>query len=220
MVPKVLQYLNQFMSLPLEVTTITVQVQACLGSSIIACQCASHRIICFSSAVHFKQWSYYRRPVFPSREGRMMKDGERKSEKWEMRISAEVGESCLWCVLAALYSWEGWQNKPLTMVMESVRDGSSWHVARFWSNPFYMLHTAETVALHLSALHTNSPHTFQLTLFRYSLLAESFHDKSTMCVHNIWSSALKTQTTAMKCFINVSIFVKNKWQMYCTKTFL
>ncbi len=164
--PKVLQNLNQFMSLPLEVTTITATAQACLGSSIIACQYVSHMIICFSSAVHFKQWYYYRRPVFPSHEGRLTEDGERKSKKWEMRISADDSESCRWCVLAALYSWEGWQNKPLAMVMESVWDGSSWHVARSWSNRFYMPRTAETLALHLSALHTNGPYTFQVTLFR------------------------------------------------------
>lgn len=156
--PKVLQNLNQLISLPLEVTTITVEVQACLRSSIIACEYAFHTFIYFSSAVHLKQWS--ERPVFPSCEGRMMKDRERRSEKWEMRISAEDSESCWWCVLAALFSWEGWQNEPLAMVMESVWDGSSWHVAKTWSNRFYTLHTAETQTLHLSALHTNGPYTF------------------------------------------------------------
>lgn len=93
MMPKVLQYLNHFMSLPLEATTITAEVQACLGSSIIACQYASHRIICFLSAVHFKQWSYYRRPVFPSHEGRMTKDGARNG-RWEsvLRIVNHAGD--------------------------------------------------------------------------------------------------------------------------------
>jgi len=73
------------MSLPLDDTTITVQVQACLGSSTIACQCASHRIICFSSAVHIKQWSYYRRPVFHSRERRITKAGRERARngRWE-----------------------------------------------------------------------------------------------------------------------------------------
>lgn len=60
----------------------------------------------------------------------------------------------------------GVTNEPLAMVMESVWDGSSWHVARSWSNRFYTPHMAEMRALHLSALHTNGPYTFQVTLFR------------------------------------------------------
>lgn len=88
------------------------------------------------------------------------------------------------------------------MVMESVRDGSSWHRARSWSNRFYTPHMAE-VALHLSALDTNGPHTLQLTPFRYSLLAESF-----MARVKFISTIFNKQISVI-CFIDVGIFCKD-----------